>query len=174
MLHWVAVRMKLLCVGKAHGTELVPYKYIRVAYQISWLPSWKTQFTFGMSQPDHGLPTEVILLALDNPEWKTWAFVYPTLFQAYSEILKVVGHTLTTASILKINVTWQRMLMLWKRNQCNQPEVDVHFSGKVSDWIYPSLSFIFHPFLARLEGSLVKSLHFYPPPWPIMFCILHS
>lgn len=63
-----------------------------------------------MPQPDHGLPTEVALLAWDNPEWKTWAFIYSTLFQTYYKILKLDGHNLKAASILKINVIWHKPL----------------------------------------------------------------
>lgn len=100
-----------------------------------------------MSQPDHGLPTEVALLAWINPEWKTWAFVYPTLFGAYSKTLTLDGHRLMTASILKINVTWQRPLMWPEQNQCDQQEDSVHCSGKVSDWIDCNLDFIFNLFL---------------------------
>lgn len=32
MFYWVVVRMKLFCVGKVYGIELVLYKYIRVVY----------------------------------------------------------------------------------------------------------------------------------------------
>lgn len=133
-------------------------------------------FSFGMAVPCHGLPIEVVLLALGNPEWKTWAFVYLTLFQAYFEILKLGGYRLMTISILKINVTWQKHPMGPEQNPSDQPEDDVHFSGKVSSWIYPNLDSIFHVFLAVLksESGEVISFTFAPLSGPVMFCLPHS
>lgn len=74
-----------------------------------------------------------------------------------------------TISILKINVIgWQKQPKRPEQNQCDQPEDDVHFSGKVSGWIYPNLDSIFHLFLAVLksESGEVISFTFCPPLWP--------